>query len=942
MGLVCKLLCFSVLAAGVVARGYDPKPNPGAVVVAGHARFTVLTSSLIRMEWGGAIDAATFAFVNRNLPLIDFVSSKDDNWLTIQSSKIKVRYRYQSNETFNSDNLEVSVKFGNSSAVWRPMPASEEQLNGNLKGTIRTLDGIGGPIELDCFKQPRADLHCQLGLISTDGYVVVDDTYHPQFDNSDWPWVINQSFPKPSTSFCNTVKPTQRQQCGYLGISDFDCIGKGCCFDAVVSDENARCFYANNSYRDLYFFGHGHDYKLALQEFTMVSGHIPLPPRYAFGIFYSRYWAYNDVGEMEVVKGYEDRKIPLDVLVTDMDWHITFYKEADAGKKDQAGMSIGWSGFTWDDHLFPDPKGFLDWCKYKGLKNTLNLHPASGIQPWEEKYGEMAKAMGINPSTQVYVPFTPTNKSFVNNWLTIVLGEREAEGIDFWWLDWQQGEDWIHVPLVNPTFWLNHIFFTNPYTWKNNTVRPFLLHRWGGLGSHRYQVGFSGDVKPSWDSLHFQVYFTLTATNVGFGYWSHDLGGHLSPPSAELYTRWVQFGAFSPIFRTHCTKDGNNDRRIWVYPLENYEIMRSAIRTRAALIPYIYSNSRYAYDHGLSLLRPMYYDSPDSEQAYQFDHQYMFGADLLVAPITTAVNNTTQMATKDIWFPKGSYICWQSGEYIDAEKAPITVTKSFTLYEIPVFVKTGSIIPMRTDDFGTIGSAEEVPQSLKFVVFAGHELMGGTVLYEDDGVSTEYLDLGFSHTPVSFQQDMHSQFNLTIGPTSGSFTGLPSERSYQIEIPNFYSATKVSVGNEVLQYCVLRESFSDYAGDCWTYDGSSLSLIVNLVESRSTKTEAAVFISFEKTPFDAYSFPGITGMVKRLQKAKELLDQQWGIDTVYQEDYSALLYAADTGRRITSNPAVLADLIQEFSTYHKQAINEIGDLKVNDSVKSAILAQINY
>ena len=104
---------------------------------------------------------------------------------------------------------------------------------------------------------------------------------------------------------------------------------------------------------------------------------------------------------------------------------------------------------------------------------------------------------------------------------------------------------------------------------------------------------------------------------------------------------------------------------------------------------------------------------------------------------------------------------------------------------------------------------------------------------------------------------------------------------------------------------------------------SSLSLIVNLVESRSTKTEAAVFISFEKTPFDAYSFPGITGMVKRLQKAKELLDQQWGIDTVYQEDYSALLYAADTGRRITSNPAVLADLIQEFSTYHKQAINEV-------------------
>jgi alpha-glucosidase (family GH31 glycosyl hydrolase) len=107
----------------------------------------------------------------------------------------------------------------------------------------------------------------------------------------------------------------------------------------------------------------------------------------------------------------------------------------------------------------------------------------------------------------------------VTNWFEIVLGAREAEGIDFWWLDWQQGESWINIPLINPTIWLNYIFFTNPYHWKNNTVRfifffcgvtfqilylkvrPLLLHRWGGLGNHRYQVGFSGDVIAVSDKL---------------------------------------------------------------------------------------------------------------------------------------------------------------------------------------------------------------------------------------------------------------------------------------------------------------------------------------------------------------------------------------------------------------------------------------------------------
>lgn len=353
-------------------------------------------------------------------------------------------------------------------------------------------------MDLNCLTNDRPDLHCTLGLVSRSGYVVVDDTGRPQFDNNtDWPWLATSDIRPPPADQCN-IAGQLRRDCGYTNIDQFECEGKGCCYDSSLADLRRQhhagdipdgvpsCFFSSRGRQDLYFFGHGHDYKNALLDFTKISGNIPLPPRYAFGVLYSRYWAYSDAEEMEIVREYERHGLPLDVLVTDMDWHITYYN----GKRDQAGQQMGWTGFTWDKHLFPGPSAFLQWCKSRGLKNTLNLHPASGIQPWEEKYAEMAKAMGIDPSSQKYVPFDPINKTFVTNWNSIVLGEREQEGIDYWWLDWQQGEDWIKVAGVNPTFWLNYIFFTNPNHWNRSGAqqRGMLMHRWGGLGNHRYQV----------------------------------------------------------------------------------------------------------------------------------------------------------------------------------------------------------------------------------------------------------------------------------------------------------------------------------------------------------------------------------------------------------------------------------------------------------------------
>src|SRR5438309_2329297 len=153
--------------------------------------------------------------------------------------------------------------------------------------------------------------------------------------------------------------------------------------------------------------------------------------------------------------------------------------------------------------------------------------------------------------------------------------------------------------------------------------RGLLFYRWGGLGNHRYQIGFSGDTTSDWPSLAFQPYFTATAANVGYAYWSHDIGGHLpGVVGPELYTRWIQFGAFSPVLRTHTTKNPEAERRIWAYPAPYADIMHQAFVLREALIPYIYTEARRTYDTGVAFLRPLYYDSPEAEEAYHVPGEY--------------------------------------------------------------------------------------------------------------------------------------------------------------------------------------------------------------------------------------------------------------------------------------------------------------------------------
>jgi alpha-glucosidase (family GH31 glycosyl hydrolase) len=820
---------------------YDPVADPRAVVIVGPARFTILTPQLIRMEWSSDRkfeDHPSLVFLNRRLSVPEFTHETGaDGSTLIRTSALTLTYAPgKLDGKFTAENLCISFNLGGKKIVWKPGMLD----TGNLLGTTRTLDRVRG-----------SDVQLEPGLVSRDGWTIVDDSARPLFDSDDfsftrgeespWPWVI--------------LRPAGDRQ-------------------------------------DWYFFGYGHDYKRVLYDFTQVAGKIPLPPRFAFGAWWSRYWSYTDQEFEKLIQGFQTHDTPLDVLVIDVDWHHTFNEYPPTNKLDASGHQLGWTGYSWNKLLFPDPDHFIASVHEQGLKATVNLHPASGVQPWEDGYPEMARASGIDPATKQYLPFDIADRKFSTNYLNYIIHPLERQGINFFWLDWQQ-EDTTKLSGLNPTWWLNYIFFSDQ---QREAKRALLFHRWGGLGNHRYQIGFSGDTISVWDSLAFQPYFTATAANVGYAYWSHDIGGHI--PGAidpELYLRWIQWGIFSPILRTHTTKNPDAERRIWAYPEPYSDLMRDSFVRRYAMQPYIYTEARKTYDTGLAFLHPLYYDWPEAPEAYTAKNEYMFGDSILADPVTQPVSRDSQLATVSVWLPPGDWIEWDSGAPL---RGPLTVQRSFSLGQIPLYVKAGSIIPMQ---LATTHTGEKPLDPLILTVFPLRDGQTSEYrLYQDSGDTPGYQNGEAAWTPIRASSSKDgTALNLTISPIQGSYNGMQSDRAYEIRLPGSWPPSSVSVNGKSLVY----EKRKGEAG--WRFDGNTLTTIVSTPRFRLGD---AVTIRVKTGLEMARSLPlldGFAGKVARLRESYDLLNANW--PAAWSPD--SLVGAMQMGDRLTYYPnTALAEL----------------------------------
>jgi alpha-glucosidase (family GH31 glycosyl hydrolase) len=842
---------------------YNPVANPKAVVLVGHARFTVLTPQLVRMEWsadGKFEDHASLVFLNRDMPVPPFTHTVKRGMhgeeLTLSTDALKLTYDATTSNDgkFTPGDLQVSFQLDGKEVMWHPGMADK----GNLQGTTRTLDGARGNQTVE----PMGE-----GLISRDGWVVVDDSKRPLFDSTDfqfkqgedspWPWVMS--------------RPKGDRQ-------------------------------------DWYFFGYGHHYADTLGDYVKVAGRIPLPPQFVFGTWWSRYWDYTDQELDDLVQGFQKNATPLNVLVIDMGWHPTFQQSWWSQEKDQSGQPLGWTGYSWNKLLFPDPTAFLNHIHQQGLQITLNLHPAGGIEPWETSYPAMAQAMGIDPATKKYVPFDITSRKFVDNYFNLVLHPMEKQGVNFWWLDWQQ-QDFTQIPGVNPTFWLGYVFFSDQ---AREGKRPLMLNRWGGLGEHRYQIGFSGDTISVWSSLAFQPWFTATAANVGYAYWSHDIGGHM-PGSVdpELYTRWVQFGAFAPVLRTHTTKNPEAERRIWAYPEPYSGIMRSTFDLRYSLVPYIYTEARRTYDNGVAFLRPLYYDWPEASEAYDSKNEYQFGKEMLVAPVSTPADKVSQLATESIWLPKGNWIEWETGRHFSG---PIRMQRKFSISQIPVYVPEGAIVPMAPPMSYT---GEKPVDPLIVTVFPQSPGSSSEyTLYEDASHDRAYQENQATWTTIHAQQN-DGDLMVTIDPVRGSYSEMLHARGYELRLPGDWPPSSVTANGATLDYTTAKGTPG------WRFEGNTLNTVITVP---STPTSLAMVIHV-KRPMDLVrrraELDGFAGNMTRLRQAYDTLNQTFPL--AWSPD--SLVDVMQTGDRLSYHPETVSDELTHFHAELPTAIADVIKMK---------------
>ena len=652
-----------------------PKALAENIIFFENYRISVLSDRLFRVERdveGNFCDKATQTVWFRNMPTVAYKTDVAGEYVDVITEKVTLRL------------------FKDYSRSYCLINGKKRRLDnsGNLLGTYRTLDACDGNVKVE-WSGEREEIQLENGVVSRKGVAVYDDTH------------------------------------------------------SLILGEDGKLYQREDDELDVYIFAYGNDYRGAIKALYGICGSVPMIPKYALGNWWSRYYAYTEREYLYVMDRLDSRDVPITVATVDVDWHwfldLDKAKQITAqGKNDEHhgfadGKVWGYTGYSWDTDLFPDYKAFLKKLHDRGLRVTLNLHPADGVRYYEDSYAEMADRVGIDPKTEAVVPFDFTDENFINAYFDVLHKPYERDGVDFWWIDWQQGTK-TAMPGLDPLWALNHY-----HTLDNATEHsPLILSRYCGVGAHRYPLGFSGDTHVTWNSLAYIPYFTSTATNVGYTWWSHDIGGHKSGiKDDELYVRYVQFGVFSPINRLHCTKMECATKEPAVYMGGSGMIAEEFLRLRHKMIPFLYSAAYDTANNGAALIEPMYYEYPNQAKAYSCPNQYLFGGQLIVAPVITPSDSSGLSRTK-VWLPDGHWTDIFTGdEYVGGGWSDMIRW----LDTIPVLMKSGGFFVLdgrrHTNDISN-------PDSLTVICSNGN---GKYRLYEDGpngSVITEFDSEGES------------------------------------------------------------------------------------------------------------------------------------------------------------------------------------------------------
>jgi alpha-glucosidase len=361
----------------------------------------------------------------------------------------------------------------------------------------------------------------------------------------------------------------------------------------------------------------------------------------------------------------------------------------------------------------------------------------------------------------------------------------------------------------------------------------------------------------------------------------------------------VQFGAFSPILRTHTTKNPDSERRIWAYPEPYSGILRSTFQLRYAMQPYLYTEARRTYDTGLAFFRPLYYDWPEAPEAYTSKGEYLFGEQMLVAPVVAPTDKVTGLVTEDVWLPAGEWIEWPTGKHL---AGGTTVKRSFSIDQIPVYVKAGAIVPMQPPMLYT-GQKPVDPLIVNVWPLQPGSSSNYSV-YEDSGVSVEYQRGVFARTAVK-AMETGDTLRVEIGPADGSYPGMLKRRGYQLRLPADWPPERVTVNGVSVRHA------EPMVKGGWLFEGNTLTTVIPIpaasVETRVTvEVHRAQGMAGRRSELDGYA-----GAMSRLRGAYDAMQQTWPVSA----PPDALVDAMQSGDRLGYHPD---KAVEELAHFHDE------------------------
>lgn len=506
-------------------------------------------------------------------------------------------------------------------------------------------------------------------------------------------------------------------------------------FNMGASNNRFASFWAEGGPFDYIFF-YGPSIADVVEDYTSLTGRMPLPPLWSLGYQQCR-WSYFPESEvMTVAQTFREKKIPADAIYFDIH-HMDGYRV-----------------FTWDPNRFPQPGQML------GKLNSMGFHAVTIIDPGVKADSTYRVAQeGLSGSHFVRYPdgetyigevwpgpsyFPDFSNPQTRDWWGGHVGDWLALGVSGVWNDMNEPAVWGQAFPLETVFhdegrFADHKKHHNLYgflmakaTYEGALKRfpdrrPFILTRAGFAGEQRYTAVWTGDNVASWDQLELGIRMMQGLGVSGVPFVGTDVGGFIGTPSKELFARWVQFGALSPLFRTH-TEYGSNDQEPWSFG-ENVEgIARDYISLRYQLLPYMYSLFHESSLTGAPPIRPLCWNDQADERTFEwaFQQQVFLGDKLMAAPVTRE-----GQYLKEVYLPRGQWVNWNSGSVYSGGQ---TVIVKAPLEVMPMFLREGAIIPMQD----VLQHTGETSSYLYLDMFPSRIEEAEYTLYEDDGESFEY------------------------------------------------------------------------------------------------------------------------------------------------------------------------------------------------------------